>query len=271
MEPEIMQNPYNGLPLRWTNAKGNNGLTDDSGSFFPFRKDYPNFLADQQLTGLNRKFQQIYDRASAFANLGERFFSKAFDYAKTRKNWLQGITVNPGDRVLEVSVGAGWNIRHLPRHARYFGMDISAGMLDHCVKNARRWGIDLQLCQANAEYLPYCDNSFDTVFHVGGINFFNDRCRAIREMVRVAKPGARIVIIDQTARDIKKQYRKIPIMRRCYSDKEVDRSRLYAPAACVPEEIRDLEVKLIDDGSMYQLSFVKPIKDMHAMYLLSNG
>lgn len=33
---------------------------------------------------------------------------------------------------------------------------------------------------------------FDTVFHVGGINFFNDRARAISEMIRVARPGTKL-------------------------------------------------------------------------------
>lgn len=258
MNLDLMQNPYNGRPLQEVRVRGRLGLADDSGYFFPFRNGYPNFLAGQTVTGLNQQFQRLYDRAGRMAGVVERFFNLLFNYDKIRESWLTGLNIHPGDLVLEVSVGTGWNIRNLPPHARYVGLDISAGMLDRCVKNARRWNLNLELCQANAEYLPYRDNTFDCVFHIGGINFFNDRGRAICEMVRVAKPGAQIVVIDETTRDIRMQYRKLPFMVRYFRDGNIDRSRLYAPAQFVPEEIRDVEVILIDDGSMYRLSFYKP-------------
>lgn len=271
MELEIMQNPYNGLPLQRIREKGRDGLTDDNGAFFPMRNGYPNFLAGRQLTGLNQKIQKYYDRSGRILDLMQRFSHLWNNPERTRAEYFRGMHINPGDRVLEVSVGAGCNIRYLPKHGRYFGLDISGGMLDRCLKNIRRWGLNLQLAQANAEYLPYRDGSFDCVFHTGGINFFNDRERAIREMIRVAKPGARITIIDATEKEIKRQYRNIPFISRCISEEMVDRSRLYAPAQFVPEEIRDVEVKLINDGAMYRLSFVKPIRDTHKMFLLPNA
>lgn len=270
MELELMQNPYNGLPLQRVRAKGRDGLTDDSGAFFPLRNGYPNFLAGQQITGLNQKNQQYYDRSGRMVDLMQRFSNIWRNQDRSRAEYFRGMHINPGDRVLEISVGAGCNIRYLPAHGRYFGLDISSGMLDRCIKNMRRQGLNLQLAQANAEYLPYRDGSFDCVFHTGGINFFNDRGRAIREMIRVAKPGARITIIDATEKEIKRQYRKIPFMRRCICEEMVDRSRLYAPAQFVPEEIRDVEVKLINDGAMYRLSFLKPIMETHKMFLLPN-
>ena len=263
-----MQNPYNGLPLQLVKSNGRVGLADATGYFFPFRNGYPNFLAGQKLTGLNQKFQRFYDRVGRLANLLERLLDLVFDFDNMRTEWLRGLRISPGDQVLEVSVGTGWNIRNLPSYARYFGMDISAGMLDRCMKNAESWNLNLELCQANAEYLPYCDNAFDCVFHIGGINFFNDRGRAIQEMIRVAKPGAQIVIIDETAKDLKRQYRKIPLIHRYFREASVDRSRLYAPAQLVPEEIRDVEVKLIDNGSRYRLSFFKPVKERHTVFLM---
>lgn len=271
MELELMQNPYNGLPLQRVRAKGFDGLTDDSGAFFPLcNGGYPNFLAGQQITGLNQKIQRYYDRSGRMLDLVQRLSTLWNKPERARAEYFRGMHINPGDRILEVSVGAGCNIRYLPAYGRYFGIDISGGMLDRCQKNIRRWELNLQLAQANAEYLPYRDGSFDCVFHTGGINFFNDRGRAIREMIRVAKPGARITIIDATEKEIKRQYRKIPFMRRCIGEEMVDRSRLYAPAQFVPEEIRDVEIKLINDGAMYRLSFVKPIRDTHKMFLLPN-
>jgi len=47
--------------------------------------------------------------------------------------------------------------------------------------------------------LPFADNTFDIVFHNGGINFFNDKALAMNEMLRVAKPGSKLLIADETA------------------------------------------------------------------------
>ncbi len=52
--------------------------------------------------------------------------------------------------------------------------------------------------------------AFDCVFHVGGINFFTDKVRAIKEMIWVAKPGTKIVIVDETERTIRENYQRTP-------------------------------------------------------------
>ena len=45
--------------------------------------------------------------------------------------------------------------------------------------------------------MPFHDHKFDAVLSIGGFNHFNDPEGALREMVRVAKPGARIVVSDE--------------------------------------------------------------------------
>ena len=54
-------------------------------------------------------------------------------------------------------------------------------MLANCQANLSRWQMDADLFLGNAESLPFADESFDVVFHVGGINFFNDRAKAIND------------------------------------------------------------------------------------------
>lgn len=50
---------------------------------------------------------------------------------------------------------------------------------------------------SNASYLPYADNTFDAIFHIGGINTFTEIERAFKEFVRVVKPGGNIVLSDE--------------------------------------------------------------------------
>ena len=69
-------------------------------------------------------------------------------------------------------------------------------------------GCLLYTSHACAEDLPFADNSFDIVYHIGGINFFNDKAKAMQEMLRVAKPGTKLLIADETADYVDQQYKK---------------------------------------------------------------
>jgi ubiquinone/menaquinone biosynthesis C-methylase UbiE len=87
---------------------------------------------------------------------------------------------------------------------------ISWGMLKRCRKRLAKWKRTAELFQGEAERLPFRDGIFDVVFHVGGINFFNDKARAIAEMIRVAKPGTKVVIVDETEKSLKKSTKRPP-------------------------------------------------------------
>ena len=110
-------------------------------------------------------------------------------------------------------MGTGLNFKYLPRGVRRYGLDLSREMLTSCQENLRRWRMDAELFEGNAESLPFADESFDVVFHTGGINFFSDRAKAIREMIRVAKPGSLILIADETEEHVKGAFENIPYTR----------------------------------------------------------
>jgi len=56
------------------------------------------------------------------------------------------------------------------------------------------------------------------VVHVGGINFFDVPALAAREMVRVARPGARIVIADETKQVVNDTFKTSAMTRRYFKD-----------------------------------------------------
>jgi ubiquinone/menaquinone biosynthesis C-methylase UbiE len=70
-------------------------------------------------------------------------------------------------------------------------------MLKQCQRKTGNAGGRSSLVSGSAEHLPFRDSLFDAVFHATGINFVNDKGGAIREMIRVAKAGTRIVIVDE--------------------------------------------------------------------------
>lgn len=158
---------------------------------------------------------------------------------RARLECLKELDIGPNSRVLEVSVGTGANLRLLPADARYVGLDISLGMLKKCRSNLQRWKQQADLFQGAAETLPFSDNSFDVVYHIGGINSFNDKAKAIREMIRVAKPGSKILIVDETGKYARSKH-------------------IIPPTALIPSEMREKTFEDFRDGRLYRLTFRKP-------------
>jgi len=148
----------------------------------------------------NRFALAFYDLIAPIYDLwaGEEGF-----LAPVRQQLVDMLELGPGDRVLEVSVGTGANLPlicgKVGPSGHVDGLDISEGMLTQARKKLSTLACPVELRQGLAEDLPYADNTFDAVLHLGGINFFSDRRRALEEMARVAKPGARIVVSDETA------------------------------------------------------------------------
>ena len=96
--------------------------------------------------------------------------------------------------MLDVACGTGVLARAVadrvgPRGA-VVGLDINEGML----AVARRKAPAIEWRQGAAEDLPYADASFDAVVSQFGLMFFQDRARAIRQMIRVLRPGGRLAV-----------------------------------------------------------------------------
>ena len=98
--------------------------------------------------------------------------------------------------LLDVAIGDGVYLDWLPADWRIVGrrhLAIPARRLPP----PRRRGRDVRLAQGEAEDLPLADRQFDAVLSIGAFNYFNDPEGSLREMVRVARPGAPIVISDE--------------------------------------------------------------------------
>ena len=219
----------------------------------------PHFIQPQAMTGLNQRFAHMYD----WFSWGYRVFSKvAFAYIGMPEEQARREVTDrlepKGGRVLEVSIGPGVNLPYLVGRSdvgEIFGLDISLGQLNRCREYVthQRWDVQLQL--GNAEQLPYLDNTFASVFHLGGINFFNDKQKAIVEMIRVAKPGTRILICDENEKGARAYERFLPGFKRMAGEV---REVIVPPMDLLPPEMQ--EVRLLDvwNGWMYCIEFRKP-------------
>jgi phosphatidylethanolamine/phosphatidyl-N-methylethanolamine N-methyltransferase len=110
---------------------------------------------------------------------------------------ISHMNIKPGDRVLDLGIGTGMSLDFYPRHARVIGVDLSGGMLRECRKKLQQRRLaPATLFQANALELPFAGDIFDHVFMSHVISVVSDPYRLIMEAQRVAKPDARIVMLN---------------------------------------------------------------------------
>jgi len=102
-----------------------------------------------------------------------------------------------GKKVLEVGVGAGTDfLQWIRSGAIGYGIDLTPNGIRHTRERLKVYGFDAKrLMVADAETLPFHDNSFDLVYSWGVIHHSPDTVRALREIIRVTRPGGRCKVM----------------------------------------------------------------------------
>jgi len=147
----------------------------------------PGTLPADSVRAMFDRIAGVYDVMNTVmtAGLHHRWRSRAVDLAR----------VGPGTRALDVASGTGdLAIEIASRGGDVVGSDFSEGMLDR----ARVKAPGLTWEQADATALQYPDDAFDAATVGFGARNFGDLSQGLREMVRVVKPGGRVVILEIT-------------------------------------------------------------------------
>ncbi|MGA9040165.1 MAG: class I SAM-dependent methyltransferase [Terriglobales bacterium] len=107
-----------------------------------------------------------------------------------------------GLKVLEVGVGMGADyLEWLKAGAQATGVDLSSASLDRARRRCELAGFKPDLRVADAESLPFPDNTFDVVYSYGVMHHSPDTSQCFREARRVLKPGgqARIMVYHHSS------------------------------------------------------------------------
>lgn len=114
-----------------------------------------------------------------------------------REQAVESLGLGPERRLLLVGAGSGLDLPFLPRGIRGIGVDLSEGMLRRA--RARRAEIGMpnfELRKMDAQDLKLPDESFDAVFLPLLVSVAPDGPLALSEAARVARPGARVAVLD---------------------------------------------------------------------------
>jgi len=111
----------------------------------------------------------------------------------------EALDLRAGERVLDIAAGNGnATLAAARRWCDVVSTDYVPTLLERGRARASAEGLQVQFEQADAENLPYPDNSFDVAMSTFGVMFTPDQDKAASEMVRACKPGGRIGLANWT-------------------------------------------------------------------------
>jgi SAM-dependent methyltransferase len=134
--------------------------------------------------------RRIYDRDPAAYHRGSGLTERLL--ASRRQKVGEIVT----GRLLDIGFGTGLSLPHYPPSLSVIGVDASLGMLRFARREAANLGRAVQLAEMDAERLAFPDHSFDSVAFNLCLCTIGDPERAVREALRVARPGAPMTFLE---------------------------------------------------------------------------
>ncbi|KQU02696.1 methyltransferase type 11 [Rhodococcus sp. Leaf7] len=125
---------------------------------------------------------------------------RCIDYARGRFDAVAGDQALPYGRALELGCGTGFFLLNLMQSgvaATGSVTDLSPGMVKVALRNAEHLGLDVDGRVADAETIPYEDDTFDLVVGHAVLHHIPDVEQSLREVLRVLKPGGRFVFAGE--------------------------------------------------------------------------
>jgi demethylmenaquinone methyltransferase/2-methoxy-6-polyprenyl-1,4-benzoquinol methylase len=151
-------------------------------------------LEEAQVREMFDRISGIYDRLNTVMTVGL--------HHKWRKRAAALADLRPGAAALDVATGTGDLALELATRVtpggHVVGVDFAERMLELARAKTDGSGLPISFEQANALALPFADHEFDAATVGFGARNFADLEQGLREMVRVVRPGGRVVVLEIT-------------------------------------------------------------------------
>lgn len=184
--------------------------------------------------------------------------------------------------VLEIGPGTGANLRYLnPSKVTWIGVEPNSFMHAYLHEEANRLGMPIEVQSSTGDALPLADESADAVISTLVLCCVNSQQRALQEVLRVLKPGGRLLFIEHVAAPEGSWLRRtqnllIPLWKRlgdgCHPNLEtsaevesagfenVDYVRITAPTLIVSPQIVGIATKSTSRGNIGRASTISSFR-----------
>jgi demethylmenaquinone methyltransferase/2-methoxy-6-polyprenyl-1,4-benzoquinol methylase len=171
---------------------------------------------------------------------------------------IESSGVLPGNRVLDIAGGSGDLSRLFAKKVGKLGKvvltDINASMLSVGRDRMLDEGLAVPAAQCDAEKLPFPDNYFDCVSVAFGLRNMTHKELALKEMLRVLKPGGRLLVLEfsrvwkplQPAYDAY-SFKLLPVMGKLLAS-DADSYRYLAESIRMHPDQETLKQMMLDAG-----------------------
>jgi len=162
------------------------------------------------------KIQQMFDGIAPDYDRLNHLMSLGVDRTWRRRALRQIVTPDRPQQILDIACGTGdFSLaiaRRMHPGSRITGLDLSEGMLAVMRRKVEKAGLAERIAceQGDSEQMRWEDGSFDVVTIAFGIRNFAHREAALQEILRVLKPGGRLVILELSVPENR-------ILRWCYN------------------------------------------------------
>ena len=154
---------------------------------------------ERDSSGKKKQVAKMFDSISPRYDFLNHFLSLGIDIL-WRKKAIRLLRDLQPKVILDVATGTGdFSIEALSLHPdKIIGVDISEGMLEVGRRKIRdnKMASIIDLRTGDSENLPFADNFFDAVIVAFGVRNFENLDRGLSEMLRVVKPGGRVVVLE---------------------------------------------------------------------------
>lgn len=186
-------------------------------------------------------------------------------------DFLARLDVAPGTRMLDVACGAGQIAIPAARTGvRVTGIDIASNLIEQARARAEAEGVEARFDEGDAEMLPYEDGSFELVVSLIGAMFAPRPERVAAELVRVCRPGGRIVMANWTPEGHVGQMFKI-IGQHVPPPPLMASPLKWGDEATVRERLRDGVVKLDTTKRLYPMRYPFPPSEVVEFFRVYYG
>lgn len=168
-------------------------VRDQDTTHFGF-KDVPPEEKESMVAGVFHSVASSYDIMNDLMSMGVHRLWKRFA--------IELSAVRRGHQVLDIAGGTGDLTKQFSRRVGDSGRVVLADINDSMLNVGRdrlvNEGIvgNVEYVQANAECLPFPDNTFDCITIAFGLRNVTDKASALASMCRVLKPGGRLLILE---------------------------------------------------------------------------